>query len=193
MLPCLSFGPNAFWDIWLHRVHTSHHSYMLNKMGGERTYPGNLTWCIFWIRTVLVLRHVSQTKSMRIQAHSCTHIENWPWIHGHHQMLCFFLFNTLPGLYCRGFTCFLFLGLSVWSFIFNSWNAWSIGLRSGDWHGNSRTFHVFALINFWFGLLLLYAMGHCTSKLWKAIQSVWLHLGGFEQTAWCFCPASYQE
>ncbi len=41
-------------------------------------------------------------------------------------------------MFCQAFTaaefsCCLFVGLSAFSFVFSKWNAWSIGLRSGDW------------------------------------------------------------
>ncbi len=41
------------------------------------------------------------------------------------------------------FSCRLFVGLSAFSFVFSKWNAYSIGLRSGDWLGHCRIFLFF--------------------------------------------------
>ncbi len=57
--------------------------------------------------------------------------------------------------------CCLFVGLSAYSFDFSKWNAWSIGLKSGDWLGHCRIFIFFYLQNVWvafavcFGIYLL--------------------------------------
>lgn len=43
------------------------------------------------------------------------------------------------------FSCFW--GLFSFSLVLSSWNTWSVGLRSGDWFGQSRTFHCLAIKN----------------------------------------------
>ncbi len=47
------------------------------------------------------------------------------------------------------FSCCLFVGPSVFSFVFSKLNACSIGLKSGDWHGHCRIFHFFTFKNSW--------------------------------------------
>ncbi len=60
------------------------------------------------------------------------------------------------------FSCCLF---AVLSFVFSEWNAWSIGLRPGDWLGHCRTFHFFTFKTP--GLLLLYVLDHRPFVLWR--------------------------
>ncbi len=43
--------------------------------------------------------------------------------------------------------CYLFWGVSAFILLFSWWNSCSIGFKSGDWLGQSKTFHFFALIN----------------------------------------------
>ncbi len=45
------------------------------------------------------------------------------------------------------FCCCLFVGLSVFSFVFRKWNACSILLTSGNWLGHCRIFHSFTFKN----------------------------------------------
>ncbi len=42
---------------------------------------------------------------------------------------------------------YLFWGVSAFTLLFSWWNSCSIRFKSGDWLGQSKTFHFFALIN----------------------------------------------
>ncbi len=70
--------------------------------------------------------------------------------HRHHQTLGLILWNTFPSLYCKllpASNCCLFWGVSAFTLLFSWWNSCSIRFKSGDWLGQSKTFHIFALIN----------------------------------------------
>ncbi len=99
--------------------------------------------------------------------------------HRHHQTLGFIPGDALPGSTATVFSSCLFLGHFPFSFVFSKWNACSIGFRSGDWLGHCITVHFFPFKTLW--LLLQYALGHCPSALWSAVQWVLKHLAEYEQ------------
>ncbi len=76
------------------------------------------------------------------------------------------------------FSCCLFVGPSVFSFVFSKLNACSIGLKSGDWHGHCRIFHFFTFKNSWvvfsvcFGSLYTRTM-KCHAINFDAIGWIW--------------------
>ena len=129
-------------------------------------------------------------------------------------MTAWSLFNALPGLYCSTCQCCLFVGLSVWSLVFNKWNACSVGLRLGDTLGHSRIFHFFALIN-WVALALCFGplsicivkrpitFGHLAGSEQPVKHPInFGHLAGSEESVclWTpqnssgyFCPVSHHQ
>ncbi len=82
--------------------------------------------------------------------------------------------DALPGLYCSWLQLLFFVGLSALSFVLSKWNACSVGLKSGNWLGHCRIFHLLPSKSP--GLFLLYVLGHCPLVIWSAIQSTLLHL-----------------
>ncbi len=63
------------------------------------------------------------------------------------------------------FSCCLFVGLSASSFVFSKWNACSIGLKSGGWHGHCRIFHFFTFKNPWVAFAVCFGSSSiCTIK-----------------------------
>ncbi len=83
---------------------------------------------------------------------------------------------------CQASTATVFSSCCSWAFSFrflSKWNACSIGFRSGDWLGHCITVHFFPFKTLW--LLLQYALGHCPSALWSAVQWVLKHLAEYEQ------------
>ncbi len=52
-----------------------------------------------------------------------------------------------PAFNAANSNCCLFWGVSALTLLFSWWNSCSIGFKSGDWLGQSTTFHFFALIN----------------------------------------------
>ncbi len=101
-------------------------------------------------------------------------------MHRHHQTLCFTWWCSARPLLQPSSSSCLFLGHFPFSFVFSKWNACSIGFRSGalTWplHNSSPSFPSKTL---W--LLLQYALGHCPSALWSAVQWVQKHLAEYEQ------------
>ncbi len=82
--------------------------------------------------------------------------------------------DALPDLYCSWLQLLFFVGLSALSFVLSKWNACSVGLKSGNWLGHCRIFHLLPSKSP--GLFLLYVLGHCPLVIWSAIQSTLLHL-----------------
>ncbi len=138
---------------------------------------------------------------------------NCYWTNKYNQINCFFIYILLRILMdivrdcvswfvmlCQAFTatdfsCCLFVGLSAFSFVFSKWNKCSIRLKSGDWLGHCRIFHLFTFKE----LLLLYVLGIFWSPfvLWSAAQSTLLHLAEsgqrvhpytLQNSSVCFCP-----
>ncbi len=75
----------------------------------------------------------------------------------------------------------LFWGVSAFILLFSWWNSCSIGFKSGDWLGQSKSFHVFALINSLtelagcFGSLSWCNMKHFPMKL--VVLFYWILIG----------------
>ncbi len=67
--------------------------------------------------------------------------------HRHHQTLGLIIWNTFPAFNAANSNCCLFWGVSSFTFLFSWWHSCSIGFKSGDWLGQSKTFHFFAVIN----------------------------------------------
>ncbi len=67
--------------------------------------------------------------------------------HRYHQTLGLILWNTFSAFNAAHSNCCLFWGVSAFTLIFSWWNSCSIGFKSGDWLGQSKTFHLFSLIN----------------------------------------------
>ena len=71
---------------------------------------------------------------------------------------------------CQAFTaavfcCWLFEGLSALRFVLSKWNAYSIGLRSGDWLDHCRIFYFFALKTSWVAFAVCFgSLSICTVK-----------------------------
>ncbi len=52
-----------------------------------------------------------------------------------------------PAFNAANSNCCLFWGVSAFTLLFSRWNSCSIRFKSGDWLGQSKTFHFFNLIN----------------------------------------------
>ncbi len=76
--------------------------------------------------------------------------------------------------------CCLFCGVSAYTLLFSGWNSCSIGFKSEDWLGQSKTFHFFALINSlrelagYFGSLFWFNMKHFPMNL---VAFSWILVG----------------
>ncbi len=85
-----------------------------------------------------------------------------------------------PAFNAANSNCCLFWGVSAFILVFICWNSCSIGFKSRDWLGQSKTFHLFALINFLtelagcFGSLFWCNMKHFPMNL---VAFSWILLG----------------
>ena len=78
----------------------------------------------------------------------------------------------------------LIRGVSPLSLLFRRWNACTIGLRSGYWLGQSKTFHFFPLIKSF--VLLAVCFGSLSCCMINSSLLVWMHFSINWQTK-CFC------
>ncbi len=93
--------------------------------------------------------------------------------HKHHRTLGLILWNTFPAFNAADSNCCLFWGVSVFTLLFIWWNL--IRFKSGDWLGQSKTFHFFALINSLTELAGV--MGHCSDAICSTSQLIrWLYV-----------------
>lgn len=69
----------------------------------------------------------------------------------------------------------MFVSLSVFSFVFNNWNARSAGLKSGDWLCRWKSLDFFASRHSTL-VFLLYALGHYRFTQWSTVPSVLQYL-----------------
>ncbi len=94
-----------------------------------------------------------------------------------------------PAFNAANSSCCLFCGVSAFTLLFSWWNSCSIRFQSGDWLGQSKTFHFFALTNSLtelagcFGSLSRCTMKHFPMNLvafsWKLVGKMVLYPSKF--------------
>lgn len=88
-----------------------------------------------------------------------------------------------PEMLCWAFTaaalsCCLLVSVSASSFVFSTWKAYSLGLRSGDWLGHWRISHLSALRNSSVAIAVCFLghLVHDASALADQFCNIWLNL-----------------
>ncbi len=120
--------------------------------------------------------------------------------HRHHQTLGFIPGDALPGLYCNRLQFLLVLGAFSLQFCLQQVKCMlnRIQVRWLTWPLHNSP--LLSLQKLW--LLLQYALGHCPSALWSAVQWVLKHLAEYEQiilpetlqnSSCCFCQQSHHQ